>query len=548
MFGCMRYARATAFLFLALMVPIARAQAIAQFDLPAQPLADSLRAVGSQTNTNVLFDPPLVAGRRAPALRAALTTDQALSRLLAGSGIAHEFLNDKTVVLSAAASGSTSGISTSGTGGSLANSSTTAQSVSASDGDGKEKEGKTTATATIRLAQSATATSTPSSEYAEENAGLAEVVVTARRKNELLQDVPATVTPVTAADIQNYNFQNLQDVSQLVPSLQIIASDNRVEDTDSFRGVSFNPASGTQNILGFYVNDTFVSNNFVTASIFDVGQIELLSGPQGTLRGEPSPSGSMTITTHRPDLDQFGGYVTGTAADHDSWNGNAAVNMPIMPGKLAVRVAGNVEDNELDGVNSINDSDKPYYHSSAGRISVRFKPIDALEANVMYQDSYWNQGQYQQVEGPGAAGGVVPTAPANYNGPAITPAQMTGVQTYPTVTWNHSEIFTGQIDWHFLNQRLSYNGSYWNYADLSSSFPLTANQVPGITGENPIPLVPFQFNTPSSLERTQTHELRLTSETPLWGFMDYTVGGFFRATANSVYVAQLADFLPGSFG
>ena len=397
-------------------------------------------------------------------------------------------------------------------------------------------------------AQSATATSAPSSEATDASVGLSEIVVTARRKGELLQDVPETVSPVTAADIQSYNFQDLKDVSQLVPSLQIVPGNNRSLDSNTFRGVSFQPASGTQNTLGFYINDTFVTNNFVTTNIFDIGQIELLSGPQGTLRGEPSPSGSMTITTHRPDLDQFGGYVTGTGANHDSWNGNAAVNLPIIPGKLAVRVAGIEESNELDGVGSIHDSDKPYYHSSAGRISVRFEPIDAVEANVMYEDSYWNQGQYLQVEGPGATGGVLPTAPANYNGPAITPAQMTGVQTYPTVTWNHSEIFTGQVDWHFLNQRLSYNGSYWTYANNNDSTTLTADQVPGITAANAIPLEAFQFDRPSTIERTQTHELRLTSETPLWGFMDYTVGGFFRHTVNAVNVVQLASFFPGSFG
>jgi iron complex outermembrane recepter protein len=397
-------------------------------------------------------------------------------------------------------------------------------------------------------AQSATATSASISESTDASTGLAEIVVTARRKGELLQDVPETVTPVTAADIQSYNFQDLKDVSQLVPSLQIVPNNNRSLDSNTFRGVSFQPASGTQNTLGFYLNDTFVTNNFLTTSIFDIGQIELLSGPQGTLRGEPSPSGSMTITTHRPDLEQFGGYVTGTGANHDSWNGNAAVNLPIIPGKLAVRVAGLAEDNELDGVNSINDSQKPYSHTYAGRISVRFEPIDAIEANVMYENFYWNQAQYQQISGPGAAGGVLPTAPANYNGPAIGPAQMTGVQTYPAVTWNHSEIFTGQLDWHFLNQRLSYSGSYWTYADNNDSTALAANQVPGINAGNEIPLEPFQFYTPSIIQHTQTHELRLSSESPLWGFMDYTVGGFFRYTKNSVNVVQLASFFPGAFG
>src|SRR5271157_192864 len=158
--------------------------------------------------------------------------------------------------------------------------------------------------------------------------GLEEVVVTARRKEELLQDVPQTVTPVTAADIQNFNMQNLSDIAQVVPGLQIVAQGNRSLDSNTFRGVSFQPASGTQNTLGFYINDTFVTNNFATTSIFDIGQIELLSGPQGTLRGEPAPSGSLTITTRKPDLEQFGGYGTLTQETYGQTNFNAAVNLP----------------------------------------------------------------------------------------------------------------------------------------------------------------------------------------------------------------------------
>ena len=79
----------------------AQVLATIHFDIPAQPLADALRAVGSQTNINILFDPPLVAGRNAPALRADLTAGQALSVLLTGTGIHYEFVNERTVVLAA---------------------------------------------------------------------------------------------------------------------------------------------------------------------------------------------------------------------------------------------------------------------------------------------------------------------------------------------------------------------------------------------------------------------------------------------------------------
>ena len=85
---------------LALLIsPLSYAQSLSSFDLPAQSLAVSLRAVGSQTGTNVLFDPPLVEGRRAPALKAQLTPDQAFAKLLAGTGLEYRHLDDKTITI-----------------------------------------------------------------------------------------------------------------------------------------------------------------------------------------------------------------------------------------------------------------------------------------------------------------------------------------------------------------------------------------------------------------------------------------------------------------
>jgi iron complex outermembrane receptor protein len=89
------------FCLLVLATPFAQAQALTQFDLPAQPLADSLRAVAKQTNTNVLFERKLVQGLTAPAYKAQATLNDALLRLLSGTGITHRFVNERTVTLSA---------------------------------------------------------------------------------------------------------------------------------------------------------------------------------------------------------------------------------------------------------------------------------------------------------------------------------------------------------------------------------------------------------------------------------------------------------------
>ena len=259
------------------------------------------------------------------------------------------------------------------------------------------------------------------------------------------------------------------------------------------------PATGTQNTLGFYVNDTFVTNNFVTTSNFDVGQIEVLSGPQGTLRGEPSPSGSLTITTHRPDLEQFGGYFTGTATNLDNTNGNAALNLPLIPDKLALRLSALVDEDDLDGVRSVHSLEDPYLHTHAERASLRFEPIDSIEANFMYQHEFFHQNPYPQVAGPGATGGVNPLAPANYNGPPLSPLQRLAVQSFPNTLYNHEDLVTGQLDWHVLNQVVSYVGSYSRYQLNNGDGYLTnsRDQVPGMTETNNPPRKSFQFNTPS---------------------------------------------------
>lgn len=93
---------ATAILIAGFVALDVAAQALAHFDLPRQALADSLRAVASQANMNVLFERGVVEGRVAPALNAQLTPAQALTAILAGTGLSHRFVDEKTVTITSA--------------------------------------------------------------------------------------------------------------------------------------------------------------------------------------------------------------------------------------------------------------------------------------------------------------------------------------------------------------------------------------------------------------------------------------------------------------
>lgn len=156
----------------------AQAQTRSSFDLPVQSLATSLRAVASLTGTNVLFDPPLVEGRVAPALKAQLTLDQAFAKLLAGTGLKYRFIDDKTVTIVAVTS------TTSQEGSDRA--AQTASSRSPDDAN-SNKGGKKNASQDFRVAQVGQNAAGPptvennnekESDSKKKTAGLEEIVVT----------------------------------------------------------------------------------------------------------------------------------------------------------------------------------------------------------------------------------------------------------------------------------------------------------------------------------------------------------------------------------
>ncbi|TAL03663.1 MAG: TonB-dependent receptor [Rhodospirillaceae bacterium] len=372
--------------------------------------------------------------------------------------------------------------------------------------------------------------------------GTEEIVVTARRRAENLQDVPETVNAVTSSEIQKLNLLNLTDVAAVTPGLVLNGGGFGYNASASIRGVSFDITTQTSPTVAFYINDAPVEALLAFTSLFDVGQIEVLHGPQGTLRGEPAPSGSITITTHKADLDKFGGNINVTATHFGNVDANGAVNIPIVKDKLAVRVAGVINDNDYDGVHSLNNPTNPYTHTNGGRVGVRFEPNDDISTNVTYQHIYYRQHTFTQVEGPGAPGGVNPNAPAGYNGPAITPQQRLAVTHQANEVFEKEDIVTGQLDWRFAGQQLSYVGSWSKIAFNAPADTDPANQIAG--GGTLTSLSNQNF---FSSQIQQTHELRLASNEPN-RFWDYTAGAFFSKNTKTVALDQVASYLSGAFG
>jgi iron complex outermembrane receptor protein len=355
-----------------------------------------------------------------------------------------------------------------------------------------------------------------------EDAG-GEIIVTARRRDESLQNVPQTVSAVTSDVIEKLNIQNLKDIQNVVPGLQLAGGNTGSDSGFTLRGVSFTTLDGVPvPTIAFYVNEVPTDANQVFQSMFDVGQVEVLRGPQGTARGRSAPSGAITITTRQPDLDQVGGYIDMTGTERSNINVNGGVNVPILPGVLAVRVSGIVDHDDLNGVKSVNSGLDPFKKTEALRGTVRFQPADGLDATVMYQKLWSRNRSFPQVFGSGSPGVPALGLPARYNGPVITPEDRLSVSEQPLSSNQQYDLLTANANWRFAGQKLSY---VFGYSKVGFNTLYPQDQF------NAFPNASFggfdTFQDITTAASTKSHELRLASDERLFGFLDYTLGGYY---------------------
>lgn len=361
-----------------------------------------------------------------------------------------------------------------------------------------------------------------------DSASDSDIIVTARRREEVVQDVPLVVNAVTSQRLEKLNIRDFKDIASVVPGLTLAPAANGIAPSVTLRGVDNQIAGSANNgTVQFYQNDAAIGAGALFNAMYDIGQIEVLRGPQGTLRGIAAPSGSITVTTRRPNLESIGGYVAATANTIGGINVNGAVNLPIVKDLLAVRVAGIVNDDEVNRVKSVNDpSSEPYGRTRAERVSVLFSPIKDLEITGIYQHFLRKSQVYSQVISAGIAYGT-PIV-----GTPISGQSRQGVTAAPLIVREQSDRYNIMAQYKFAGQVLNYVGAW---ADIDNSNQDRADQggyfafngFPGNSGADPL-VSPNLLNYgrfTQSLSKTQFHELRLSSEERLLDVLDYVVGG-----------------------
>ena len=297
------------------------------FDLPSQPLARSLVTVANLGNVNLLYDPDVIDGLQAPALKANVSADEALTRLLEGTGLSVVHADGNTVrVVNRKPQARPAGI------------------------------GSNYTPPPIRLAEVSSAAADESSAPSERSprrdarssTDEQEVLVTAEKRTERLQDVPVPVTTISTEKLLESNQLSLQDYYTSVPGLNLSMDNLRGQVNVSIRGLSLNGASPT---VGIVVDDIpYGSSTSLGGGNWmpdldpsDLARVEVLRGPQGTLYGASSIGGLLKYVTVDPSTSALTGSVQASGSSIRNGSGlgygvRGSVNIPLTD-TLAMRVS-----------------------------------------------------------------------------------------------------------------------------------------------------------------------------------------------------------------
>ncbi|HNP36773.1 MAG TPA: TonB-dependent receptor [Woeseiaceae bacterium] len=218
---------------------------------------------------------------------------------------------------------------------------------------------------------------------------LEEITVTAQKREESLQDVPISVATISGERL-NVLFSGSDDVLALsarIPGLYAESSNGRAAPRFYLRGlgnIDFDLAASQP--VSFIMDDVVMENVVLKSfPLFDLKNVEVIRGPQGTLFGRNTTAGIVKINTMRPSQESSG-YVRGSWATYDTVNVEGAVGGSLIEDKLAVRVSGISRTrsdwitNGYTGQKSIGD-----YDELAGRVQLLFTPSDQFSALLSYQ-------------------------------------------------------------------------------------------------------------------------------------------------------------------
>jgi iron complex outermembrane receptor protein len=208
-----------------------------------------------------------------------------------------------------------------------------------------------------------------------------EVTVEAQKKVENITETPLAVQAISGDQFQKYASFNLQDLARSVAGLSFdpgVQVDIRLRGTSTVAGA---PVSLRTNI---YLDAALIDQpRVILDSQYDIQRFEILKGAQGTLYGKSSPTGTINIHTRDPNLAVIDGYIASSVADYGTRNAQFGISLPLIEGKLGVRIAG-VYDETQTGQKDVTTGSEATNRGSGFRFTALWEPDDKFKARASY--------------------------------------------------------------------------------------------------------------------------------------------------------------------
>ena len=342
----------------------------------------------------------------------------------------------------------------------------------------------------------AAALAAPGFALAAEDGTVAELIVTAQKREQRLLEVPLSIQSISPAQLQQAGITKVSDLTKIIPGASLVSSTTPGFETIQIRGI----ASGTtgDGLVSYYVGDTpfGVPNLQLTppARLLDLQRVEIIRGPSATLYGQGAMGGTIKMVLAEPDSSAFSGKAQGelssTSGGGTNYNGDFVVNVPLIAGKLAARVSAGYDSlsgfAELPELGEKNGND---FKGQNVRLSVGWTPTDDLTLTALY----WNIDNKQDFSNS--------LTPTNAN---------TANRTFFPVAYGFPDIAGtgGRRGYTDVNANLYSLTANWRTAigDLTANTSYVDHELDFLT-----PLLTILVNDSNFATKSYTNEVRLSS-------------------------------------
>lgn len=357
---------------------------------------------------------------------------------------------------------------------------------------------------------------------AQESPVFEEVLVTAEKRTESLQNLSQAVTALSAEDVENRQLSSFVDLSAIAPGVNV-AKNEGFKTVITIRGIGneANQNAIANPSVSYHLDGVYVASPFALQTDFlDLERIEVLRGPQGTLFGQNSTGGGINVITKAPTFDEVYGSADLTVGEYDLIKARAAVNVPLSDAAaMRLSVMSNRHDGFTDNVANGQDLDDA--DSISARAKFLYQPSDTFSATLTAQIFD------EEVNGQAQKGIYDPTPGARY-------LAQDSLSSYEL----ESQLYSLTLEWDLGSVTLKSLTSYQN-DDIAIQRDNDRHDYRTLP---PFFLLQSYFDPETNEQKTTTQEFNLISNEPAVGRLDWVAGIFYLDTEVDISILERLDF------